>query len=67
MTRNDSLAARNKRTAVILLSIAAVFFVGIIAAQAIGTPSASIAVLGGAIFLFLALAIGRHLRKPRDR
>ena len=60
------LATRNKRTALILASIALVFFVGIIAAQALGTPTITIAVLGGAILLFLALAIGRHLRSPRD-
>ncbi|HVO90924.1 MAG TPA: cytochrome oxidase small assembly protein [Casimicrobiaceae bacterium] len=65
MTRTE-LAARNKRTAVILASIALVFFVGIIAAQALATPTVTIAVLGGAILLFLALAIGRHLRNARD-
>jgi len=53
----------NLTTALILGSIAVVFFVGVIAAQMIGTPSASIAVLGTAVLLYLAVAIGRHLRK----
>ena len=53
----------NRTTALILGSIAVVFFVGVIVAQMVGTPSASIAVLGTAVLLYLAVAIGRHLRK----
>ena len=57
------LAAANRKTALILLSIVVVFFFGVFGARLIGSPTASIAVLGGAVFLYLLLAIGRHLRK----
>ena len=53
----------NRTVALILGSIAVVFFVGVIVAQMVGTPTASIAVLGTAVLLYLAVAIGRHLRK----
>jgi hypothetical protein len=56
-------AAANRTTGLILASIAVVFFVGVIAAQMIGTPVVSIAVLGSAVLLYLLIAIGRHLRK----
>ena len=59
----DRRAAANRTTAVILASIAVVFFFGVIVAQMVGTPTASIAVLGTAVLLDLAVAIGRHLRK----
>ena len=62
-SKPDRLAAANKTTALILASIAVVFFVGVIAAQMIGTPSVSIAVIGSAVLLYLLVAIGRHLRK----
>lgn len=57
------LAAANRRTGLILLSIALVFFFGAILARMFGTPIVSIAVLGGAVVLFLVVAIGRNLRK----
>jgi hypothetical protein len=57
------LAAANRKTALILLSIVVVFFFGVFGARLIGSPTASIAVLGGAVFLYLLLAIGRHLRR----
>jgi hypothetical protein len=47
----------------VLLSIALVFFVGVILARMYGTSGVSIAVLGLVVLLFLVLAIGRHLRK----
>jgi hypothetical protein len=59
----DKRAAANKRTALILGSIALVFFFGVMVAQYFGTPTASIAVLGTAVLLYLCIAIGRHLRK----
>jgi hypothetical protein len=59
----QKLAAANRRTALILASIAVVFFFGVFGARLLGSPTASIAVLGGAVFLFLLLAIGRHLRR----
>jgi len=55
--------AANRRTGIVLLSIAVVFFVGVILARTYGTPGVSIAVLGLVVLLFLVLAIGRHLRK----
>ncbi|HEY7643097.1 MAG TPA: cytochrome oxidase small assembly protein [Steroidobacteraceae bacterium] len=61
MDRN--VKAANRKTGFILLSIALVFFVGAFAARMLGTPAVSIAVLGGAMILFLVLAIGRHLRR----
>jgi hypothetical protein len=57
------LAASNRRTATILASIAAVFFFGVFGARLLGSPAVSAAVLGGAVLLFLLLAIGRHLRR----
>jgi len=53
----------NRTTGLILASIAVVFFFGVMVAQSLGTPKASIAVLGTAVLLYLAIAIGRHLRK----
>ena len=62
-TAGKKLAAANRKTALILLSIVVVFFFGVFGARLIGSPTASIAVLGGAVFLYLLLAIGRHLRR----
>jgi hypothetical protein len=53
----------NLRTALILVSIAAVFFGGIIAAQLTGGNAVGIGVLGFAIIGLLLLTIGRKLRK----
>ena len=60
---DKKLAAANRKTGLILLSIAVVFFFGVFGARLIGSPVASISVLGGVVFLYLLLAIGRHLRK----
>ncbi|NDP42762.1 MAG: hypothetical protein GZ089_08620 [Aromatoleum sp.] len=64
---SDAAAARrrsaNLRTALILLSIALVFFFGIIASKLIGDPTASLGVIGAAVLLYLVVAIGRNLRK----
>jgi small neutral amino acid transporter SnatA (MarC family) len=57
------LRAANRRTALVLASIAAVFFVGIIASRFLGSPATSISVMGGAVLLFLIVAIGRNLRR----
>ena len=53
----------NVRTALVLASIAAVFFVGILAVKLMGDTSTGMTVLGSAVLLFLALAIGRNLLK----
>ena len=63
---NAEQSSRNKRTAAILFSIALVFFVGIIAAQALGTPAVSAGVMGAAVLLFLVFAIGRNLRRGKS-
>jgi len=49
----------NRRTALVLLSIALVFFGGIIAAQLIGGTTIGIAVVGFGIIGFLLVAIER--------
>ena len=53
----------NLRTALILLSITAVFFGGVILAQYFGASAAGIGVLGLAIIGFLLVAILRNLRR----
>lgn len=58
--------ANNLRTATILLSIAAVFFCGIILAQYSDAPEVAIGVLGLAILGFLGVSIGRNVGR-RER
>jgi hypothetical protein len=53
----------NMRTALILLSIAAVFFGGVIVAQLFGWSTMGIGVLGLAIIGFLLVAILRNVRR----
>ncbi|MEO8751688.1 MAG: cytochrome oxidase small assembly protein [Casimicrobiaceae bacterium] len=57
------LRSANVRTALVLASIAAVFFIGIVVAKFIGDTTTGMSVLGAAVLLFLVLAIGRNLRK----
>jgi hypothetical protein len=57
------LKAANRRVAFILLAIALLFFFGIILSRLLGDPDVSIGVVGGAVLLYLVVAIGRHLRK----
>ena len=69
--RHDSRAAAqlksaNRRTALTLLSIALVFFVGVIAMHFVADATTGIAVIGTAVLLFLVVAIGRNLRAPSD-
>jgi hypothetical protein len=61
--RATRLRASNVRTALVLASIALVFFFGIIAAEYMGGPTAAIGVMGSTVLLFLVVAIGRNLRK----
>ncbi|GIK85678.1 MAG: hypothetical protein BroJett026_11590 [Betaproteobacteria bacterium] len=65
--RNDAarLRATNVRTALVLLTIALVFFGGVIAARFMGGWTTGISVVGFAVFVFLAFAIGRNLRSPK--
>jgi hypothetical protein len=59
------LRSSNRKTALVLASIAAIFFVGIIATRFIGSASTGIGVMSVAVLLFLVLAIGRNLRARR--
>ena len=58
----DRLRASNRRTAFVLVAIAATFFAGIIGSKFIGSQATGIGVLGIAAVLFLVVAIGRNLR-----
>jgi len=57
------LKASNRTTALVLASIAVVFFVGIIATRFMGGPATGIGIVGAAVLLFLVVAIGRNLRR----
>jgi hypothetical protein len=64
--KSDSAArlkSANRTTALVLASIAVVFFVGIIATKFMGGPVTGIGIVGSAVLLFLVVAIGRNLRK----
>ena len=63
VTEPARLKAANRRTGLVLLAIALVFFFGIILTRFIESPVVSIGVVGGAVLLYLVVAIGRHLRK----
>jgi Na+/H+ antiporter NhaD/arsenite permease-like protein len=58
----ERLRAANRKTALVLLTIALVFFAGIIATKFMGGPTTGIGVVGAAVLLFLVVAIGRNLR-----
>ena len=61
----DGRGARpaNLRTALVLASIALVFFVGFIVTQWMGGPTVGIGVMGAIVLAFLVFAIGRNLRR----
>ncbi len=63
LDRSERQRRSNVRTALVLASVALVFFVGILATRFIGDGRSGITLLGGAVMLFLVLAIGRNLRK----
>jgi small neutral amino acid transporter SnatA (MarC family) len=58
----ERLKTANRRTGLVLLAIALLFFFGVILTHFIESPVVSIAVIGGAVLLYLIVAIGRHLR-----
>ena len=58
----ERLKTANRRTGLVLLAIALLFFFGVILTHFIDSPVVSIAVIGGAVLLYLIVAIGRHLR-----
>ena len=57
--------AANLRTALVLASIAVLFFFGIMVARYVGDGESGMTVLGIAVLLFLGVAIGRNLWKAR--
>lgn len=58
---DPAVRASIRRTAWILASIAAVFFLGVFASRLLGDSSTGMTIVGAAVFLFLLLGIGRHL------
>lgn len=58
-----ALKRANLRTALVLLSVAIVFFVGIIAARFIGGFTEGVSLMGILVLLYLVVAIGRNLRR----
>ena len=62
-TSDPRLRASNRRTALVLASIAVVFFFGIMFARFMGDGESGMTVLGIAVLLFLGFAIGRNLWK----
>ena len=63
MAEDPRLKAANRRTGLLMAAIALLFFVGIIASRFIESPLVSTGVVGGAVLLYLVVAIGRHLRR----
>jgi len=57
----ERLRAANRRTGALLSAIAIVFFVGVIVSHYLGGVTAGLGVLGVAIVLYLAVAIGRSV------
>jgi hypothetical protein len=57
------LRRANLRTALAVALIAGLFFVGVIAAQFVGDSSVGMSVVAAAVLVFLAVAIGRNLRR----
>jgi len=64
-TPRSDLRASNRRTAFVLATIAATFFVGIIGSRFIGGQTTGLSILGIAVLLFLVVAIGRNLSDKR--
>jgi Na+/proline symporter len=62
-TSGARLRRANLRTALAVALIAALFFVGVIAAQFVGNSAVGMSVVAAAVLVFLAVAIGRNLRK----
>ena len=62
-SKHTAQRSASLRTALVLISIAVVFFLGVILAQYSGAPTVGIGVLGFAILGFLVVAIGRNVRK----
>ena len=57
------LRRSNRRLALMLLALSAVFFGGVIVTRLSGDSRTGLMFLGAAVLLFLVIAIGRNLRK----
>jgi Na+/proline symporter len=57
------LRSANLRTALAVALIAVLFFIGVIASQFVGNSAVGMSVVAAAVLVFLAVAIGRNLRK----
>ena len=57
------LRQANRRTALAVALIAVLFFVGVIASQFVDNSAVGMSVVAAAVLVFLAVAIGRNLRK----
>jgi Na+/proline symporter len=62
-TDGARLRHANVRTALAVALIAVLFFVGVIAAQFVGNSAVGMSVVAAAVLVFLAVAIGRNLRR----
>ena len=62
-TNDARLRHANLRTALAVALIAVLFFVGVIAAQFVGNSAVGMSVVAAAVLVFLAVAIGRNLRR----
>ena len=62
-TDGTRLRNANLRTALAVGLIAVLFFVGVIASQFVGNSAVGMSVVAAAVLVFLAVAIGRNLRK----
>ena len=62
-TDGACLRHANLRTALAVGLIAVLFFVGVIASQFVGDSAVGMSVVAAAVLVFLAVAIGRNLRK----
>jgi Na+/proline symporter len=62
-TDGARLRHANLRTALAVALIAVLFFVGVIASQFVGNSAVGMSVVAAAVLVFLAVAIGRNLRK----
>lgn len=65
--RSARIRSANRKTALVLVSIAVVFFFGVIATKFMGEGATGIVILGTIVLLFLVVAIGRNLRGAAER
>jgi hypothetical protein len=61
--RGGELRAANLRTALVLLSVALTFFLGVIGAKLLGGFEVGMSIVSLAAALFIAVAVGLNLRR----